>query len=204
MRKLSAVFLFATFSVCLEAQLPVPLGTAGTFGVLAGSAVTNTGVTAVTGNLGVSPGTAVSGFPPGTVTGSIFTGASSAAGTAQADLTTAYNNALGRTGATILPADIGGSVRFPGVYHTNAGDSLAITGTLTLNGNGNCNSVFIFQIGSTLTATSGSTVVLTNGANAANIFWQVGSSATLVTGSTFYGTILAQASISAQAGSVLN
>src|ERR1700722_16148859 len=94
----------------------------------------------------------------------------------------------------LLPGDIGGTTLLPGVY-CNA-SSLGITGTVTLNGNGDSNAVFIFQIGSTLiTATNNSTVNLIGGAQASNVFWQVGSSATLGTYTTFNGTIMAQASI---------
>ncbi len=149
MRRFTALFLFVTFSVCLEAQLPVPLGTAGNFGVLAGSTVTSTGATAVTGKLGVSPGTAVTGFPPGTVSGTIDA-ADGAAGQAQIDLTAAYIDAAGRPTPTLVPANIGGTTINPGVY--NAASSLGITGNVTLSGAG----VYIFQIPTTLTTASSS------------------------------------------------
>src|ERR1022692_4479931 len=105
------------FTFCLQAQLPVPLGTAGSFAVLAGAGVTNTGNTVVNGNLGTSPTLAVTGFGPGIViNGSIYTGAGSLAGTAQGDLTTAYNNAAGRAcpGPILLGgAAIGGGALLP-------------------------------------------------------------------------------------------
>src|ERR1019366_6012225 len=141
--------LLLMFSLCLKAQSPVVLGTAGNFAVLAGSTVTNTGNTVVNGNLGVSPGTAVTGFGPGIVLGTINAG-NAAAATAQNDLTAAYVDAAGRScPGPALPGDIGGTTILPGVY-CNA-TSVGITGTVTLNGNGNQNAVFIFQIGSTLT-----------------------------------------------------
>lgn len=196
MKKLSAYVLWVMSSVCLNAQ-PVNLGTAGNFGVLAGSTVTNTGATVVTGDLGVSPGSAVVGFPPGVVTGTIHAG-DAAAAQAQIDLTNAYNNAAGRPGPTLVAADIGGTVITPGIY--NATSSLGITGSVTLSGAG----VYIFQIPTTLTTASNSHVILAGGATAANIFWQVGSSATLGTGSTFYGIILAQASITITTGAAFN
>ena len=101
--------LFLGFTFCLQAQLPVPLGTAGSFAVLAGAGVTNTGNTVVNGNLGTSPTLAVTGFPPGIViNGAIYTGVGSLAGTAQSDLTAAYNNAAGRACPVLnLPGDIG-------------------------------------------------------------------------------------------------
>jgi len=182
----------------------VPLGTDATFAVLAGSTVTNTGPTLVTGNLGVSPGTAVTGFGPGTgvVTGGAIHAGDPTAAQAQLDLTTAYNNAAGRTIPMAAPGDIGGKVLAPGLY--KAPVSLAITGNVTLDGQGNPNSVFIFQMASTLTTSVGSSVTLINLANACNVFWQVGSSATLKTGSTFSGNVLALASISVGTGSIID
>jgi uncharacterized repeat protein (TIGR01451 family) len=179
------------------AQSPVNLGSAGSFAVLAGATVTNTGATSITGDLGVSPGTAVTGFPPGTVTGTQHDGDAVAA-KAQSDLTAAYNDAAGRTPATSISGDIGGQTLTPGVYR--AASSIGITGTLTLNGQGNPNAVFIFQIGSTLITASASRVVLTGGAQASNVFWQVGSSATLGTFSTLAGNILALTSITVTTG----
>ena len=196
--------LFLGCTLCLHAQTPVVLGTAGTFGVLASSTVTNTGTTVISGNLGVSPGLAVTGFPPGFVTGTQFTGVTSLAGTAQNDLTTAYLNAQGRSCPVLnLPGDIGGMTLLPGVY-CNSSTSLGITGTVTLNGNGDPNAVFIFQIGTALTTASNSNVHLIGGAQASNVFWQVGSSATVGTGSVFNGIILAQASITLTTGAVFN
>ncbi|MBA3256115.1 MAG: DUF3494 domain-containing protein [Pyrinomonadaceae bacterium] len=186
----------------LEAVAP-SLGTAASFAVLAATTVTNTGLTVVTGNLGVSPGTAVTGFPPGIVVGTIFTGAGSMAGTAQTDATAAYNNLAGQACDTVLTGqDLGGLVLGPGVYCFSS--SAFLTGTLTLDGQGNPNAVFVFQIGSTLVTASASQVVLINGANACNVFFQVGSSATLGTGTQFQGNILALTSITATTGANLN
>ncbi len=182
----------------------VPLGSAATFAVLAGSTVTNSGPTIVTGDLGVSPGTAVTGFGPGggTVTGGSIHAGDPTAAQAQLDLTTAYNNAAGRVNPNAVPADIGGMVIAPGLYRAPV--SLAITGNVTLDGQNNPNSVFIFQMASTLTTASNSSVSLINSANACNVFWQVGSAATLNTGSVFNGNILAQSSISLGTGATLN
>jgi hypothetical protein len=196
-KKFGALLIWVAFSAYVNAQ-PVNLGTAGNFGVLAGSAVTNTGPTAVVGNLGVSPGTSVSGFPPGTVSGGSHVGSDPVAVQAQTDLTAAYLNAQGRPPGTVVSGDIGGQTLAPGTY--TSASTLGITGILTLNGAG----VYIFQIGSGLTTASASQVNLIGGATAANIFWQVGSSATLGTGSTFNGTIMAQASITVTTGAVLN
>jgi Ice-binding-like/Putative Ig domain len=205
MKRLGALLMFLTFSVCLMAQTPVTLGTSGNFSILAGSTVTNTGNTVVIGNVGVSQGSAVTGFPPGIVTGGVIHAADAVAGTAQNDLTAAYVDAAGRAFVTFnAGGDIGGQTILPGVYRSLS-SSLGITGTVTLNGNGNSNAVFIFQIPSTLTTAAGNSIVnLIGGAQASNVFWQVGSSATLGTNTLFNGTLLAQASITLTTGAVLN
>ena len=197
--------LLLGFAICLQAQTPVALGTAGSFAVLGGSTVTSTGNTVVNGNLGVSPLCAVTGFGPGIVINGTINACNAAAAQAQSDLTTAYNNAAGRACPVLnLPGDIGGMTLLPGVY-CNSSTSVGITGTVTLNGNGNPNAVFIFQIGTTLTtASNNSSVNLIGGAQASNVFWQVGSSATLGTSTIFNGTIMALASISVNTGAVLN
>jgi hypothetical protein len=186
-----------------SAQLPVDLGSAGTFAVLAGSTVTNTGPSIINGDLGVWPGTAlVPGTPPATVNGAIHAG-DTAAQHAQASLTIAYNDAAGRSTAPIsMAGDLGGQTLAPGLYKSTS--TLAITGDLTLDGNGDPNAVFIFQIGSALTVATRGRVVLSGGAKAANVFWQVGSSATLGTYSALKGTILAYASITIATGATLD
>jgi hypothetical protein len=176
----------------------VDLGTADTFAVLAGSAVTNTGPSVVGGDLGVSPGSAISGFPPGTVNGTTHD-ADAVAGQAQNDLTTAYNFAAGEScGTNLTGQDLGGLTLTPGVYCFTS--SAQLTGTLTLNSQGNPNAVFVFQIGSSLTTASASDVVVSNGGEGDNVFWQVGSSATLGTTTAFAGNILALTSITLTTG----
>jgi hypothetical protein len=181
---------------------PVALGTTSTFRVLAGSTVTSTGPTAITGDLGVSPGSAVTGFPPGTVSGTIHA-ADPAAALAKTDLTTAFNDAAGRTtGAVTISGDLTGLTLSPGLYKSTS--SLAITGAMTLDALGDPNATFIIQMASTLTTGPGSQVILAGGAKAANIIWQVGTSATLGTDSKFKGTILADQSITANTGATVN
>jgi ice-binding like protein len=172
----------------------VNLGTADPFAVLAGSTVTNTGPSIVSGDLGVSPGSAINGFPPGTVTGTIHN-TDAVAMQAQNDLTTAYNFAAGEScGTNLTGQNLGGLTLTPGVYCFMS--SAQLTGALTLNSQGNSNAVFVFQIGSTLTTASASSVLFSNGGEGDNVFWQVGSSAVLGTTTEFAGNILALTSIS--------
>jgi hypothetical protein len=199
----SAVLLATACATCLgalatepagAAQPPVGLGTAGSFAVLAGSAVTNTGPSVVNGDLGIAPGTAITGFPPGLVNGAMHP-TDAVAGQAQSDLTAAYVDAAGRTPAAAIAGDIGGLTLTPGVFKSTS--SVLLTGDVTLDAQGDPNAVFLFQIGSTLTTASASRVVLVNGASPCNVFWQVGSSATFGTATTFAGSVLALTSIGA-------
>jgi Ice-binding-like len=198
-----AIAMFIASQPALAETAPVGLGTAGSFAVLAGTTVTNTGPSIVSGNLGVSPGTAVTGFPPGIVSNGTIHSADGVADGAQSDLTTAYNDAAGRSPTANVPAFIGaGQTLAPGVY--KASSSLDVGGSLTLDGGGDPNAVFIFQAPSTLITDSASSVILTNGAQACNVFWQVGSSATLGTGSSFTGSVLALTSISVNTGDTVD
>lgn len=180
-------------------QTAPPLGAARDFAVLGATTVTNAGPTVITGDLGVSPGTSITGFPPGTVTAGTIHAGDSFAATAQANANTAYSDLVADTCGTNLSGldlgtDPGAITLLPGVYCFNAGARL--TGTLTLNGSG----VYIFQIGTTLATTANSSVVLENGATAANVFWQIGSSASLGVDTTFVGSIFALTNDTALAG----
>jgi type VI secretion system secreted protein VgrG len=182
----------------LQARTGFTLGLAENFAVLAGSTVTNTGPTVINGgSVGVSPGSAVTGFPPGIVSPPYtIHAADAAAQMAQNDLTTAYNILAGFSPTQNLTGqDLGGLTLVPGVYIFSS--SAQLTGTLTLNAQGNPNAQFFFQIGSTLTTASDSSIVTINGGSmpGCNVFWQVGSSATLGTGTAFEGNILALTSI---------
>ena len=183
---------------------PATLGSAGTFAVLAGSTVTNTGVTTtIQGDVGVSPGAAITGIPAGQPSPGSIHAADATAATAQADLTTAYNDLAGRAcGTTLTGTDLGGLTLAAGVYCFNT--SAGLTGTLTLDGQGNPNAVFVIQIGSTLTTGSSSAVNLIGLAQAKNVYWQVGTSATIGSGTAFKGTIVALSSITLNTGASLS
>jgi Ice-binding-like len=180
-----AVVVLMVASTANAAEPTVGLGTAKKFAVLAGQGVTNTGPSVVNGWLGTSPNPSVTGFPPGIVHGQIHK-ADAVALQAQSDLTTAYNDAAGRSGLSVIP-QLGGQTLTPGVY---TGGALDITGTLTLDGPG----VYIFQASSSLVTATGSSVSLINGADPCDVFWQVTSSATL-NGPEFVGTVMALTSI---------
>ena len=193
----SAGLLVALVSGAQAAAKSVPLGTADSFVVLAGSGITNTGPTTLNGDLGTFPTTSISGTGSLTVTGANHAGGTVTQG-AKTDLVTAYNTAAGEGPTSPIAADLGGRTLTPGVY--NSASSIGLTGELTLNAGGDPSAVFVFQAGSSLTTASASRITMVNGAQACNVFWQVGSSATLGTNSSFRGSILALTSITATTG----
>lgn len=182
----------------------VDLATAGSFAVLAGTpAITNTGPSTITGDVGIHPALAVTGFPPGIVNGTIHAGDATAL-QAKSDLVVAYDDAAGRTPVTVVAGGtLGGQTLVGGVYNAG-GVTLGLTGTLTLDGQNDPNSVWIFQATSDLVTASSSVVTFINGGQPCNVFWQVTSSATLGSGSTFIGTILALTSITMADGVQMN
>ena len=182
----------------------VGLGTAEPFAVLAGTpAVTNTGPTSITGDLGIHPAGAVTGFPPGTVSGTIHA-ADSVALQAKSDLVIAYDDAAGRTPGTVVAGGTLGGLTLVGGVYSAGGVTLDLTGTLTLDGQNDPDSVWIFQATSDLITASSSIVRFINGGQPCNVFWQVTSSATLGSGSSFVGTILALTSITMNSGATLD
>jgi hypothetical protein len=198
---LGSTAIILTFAPA-SAQTAPSLGSAQSFAVLGGSTVTNTGPSVVTGDLGVSPGSAVTGFPPGVVVSGAIHAANAVALAAQNSVITAYNSLASQACTLDLTGqDLGGRTLTPGVYCFST--SAQLTGTLTLNAQGNASAVFIFKIGSTLTTASASSVVMINGGSPCNVFWQVGSSATLGTTTSFIGNILALTSITMNTGANL-
>ena len=180
---------------------PIALGSALSFAVLAGSTVTTTDVTTITGDLGVSPGSAFTDGGFFTQTGTIYL-ADAVAEAAEADVTTAYTALAGLPVDHVLTGtDLGGLTLFPGVYSFSS--SAGLTGTLTLDANNAPNALFVFQIVSTLTTASGSAVEVIDGGPGSGVFWQVGSSATLGAGTAFLGNILAYSSITLGAGATI-
>ena len=191
---------FAVLAGGAPAAAPVELGGAAPFAVLGATTVTSAGTSTITGDLGVSPGTAVTGFPPGAGTGVLFGtmhAGDSVAAAAHADLATAYDAAV-LVPKTADVAVLDGLTLGPGVHR--AGAALGLAGTLTLDGGGDPDAVFIFQAGTTLTTAAGSLVSLAGGAQACNVFWQIGSSATLGASSLLRGSVLAHTSITVGAG----
>ena len=200
---MAAILAIGTFAAGPTAFAASPatvgLGTAGSFGVLAGTTVTNTGATTINGDLGVSPGSAITGAP--TVSGTIHA-ADAVSLQAQNDLVTAYSDAAGRP-VTNTYSTLGGLTLVAGVYAVSAA-ATNLTGTLTLDAQNDPGSVWIFKATSTFITSSSSRVSLINGASPCNVFWQVTSSATLATGSTLAGTIMALASITITSGATVN
>lgn len=201
--------------IAVLAATTVNLGTADNFAILAGSGISDTNPSVISGDVGLSPTTgAAIGLTAAEVTGTIYAvdafgpiGSTNNPGLliiAKNDLNTAYSAATGQVTTNFVSADLGGQILAPGVYQDNgAPNSLSITGTLTLDGGGDPNAVFILKSGSTLVTGSNSHVNLINGAQACNVFWQVASSATLGTNSDFKGNILAFSSITDDGGSTV-
>ncbi len=177
----------------------VSLGTAGSFVVLSGETVTNTGFTVINGNVGLSPGSSITGFPPGVVNGVVHI-SDAVAAKAKQDLNDAYADASKRSGAPVpLSGDLGGLTLKPGLYVSAT--SIEITsGDLTLDAAGDEDAIWVFQIGTTFVSMVNRKVLLVGNARHDNVFWNTGSSATIGVGSVMIGNFLTQTSITVQTG----
>jgi len=203
------VWSFTTGTQIDTNLMAITLGGAAPFAILAQAAISGVPADQINGNVGLNPGTA-QGIDPSEINGNIYVGGPIVAD-AQAALLTAYNEAVGRSVnlVTLTDAeDIGSLVLAPGLYWSATSLAIGSSGgpaeTLYLDGQGDANAVFVFQMGSTLTVFPYCNIVLMGGAQAKNIFWQVGSSATLSGyNTTFYGTILASVSVTVDAYSTV-
>jgi hypothetical protein len=194
----------ATYTgVQLTPQAMVNLNTAANFGVLSYAGITNSGATTVCGSLGTFPNASVSGGIQVNCGGTREV-ATTAAGTAETDLGTAYTDAMGRTGGAVIPAggDIGGQTLTAGLY-TDLGNLNLKTADLTLDAQGNTSAVFIIQVTGNLIVASARKVILTNGAKAANIFWAVTGFCSLDTTASFAGNVMAHTAVTFNTGASL-
>ncbi|MEK6849390.1 MAG: ice-binding family protein [Nanoarchaeota archaeon] len=220
----ASLFIFALLAVSVSAgypELPVDLGTAENFAILAKSGISTTGTTAITGNIGVSPidSTAITGFglimhssntyaTSSLVTGNVYAADYTAPTptimtTAIGDMETAYANALGRslpTTTELGAGNIGGLIIAPGLHKWGTG--VIIPADVTFSGSST--DIWILQVAGTLDISSDTDILLAGGALAKNIFWQVTDATTIGTGATFNGNIIDLKEIVVRTGATLN
>ena len=194
-------------------QLPVNLGTAARFAILSNSAITDIPTSAITGDVGISPGarSSITGLTNPEVTGTIFAADDAVPVptmliAAKNDALAAYLNATAATRGTPIPVsgNINGLTLAPGLYESGTSIEISPGGILYLDAQGDVNAVFVIRSATSITTSATSTVVLTNGAQAKNIFWSAGSAVTLGVNSVMKGTIIASSSISLQTGARLD
>lgn len=182
------------------------------FVLFASTYITNAGISHINGDVGVSPGSAINGFVspgiirvPGSINGDVHNGNDNVAVLAKTELIELYNDVASRVSSDSYPlsGNIGGMTLEPGLYTSLTGITIT-TGNLVLDGKGNPNGMFIFQMLTTLSTAAGCNVILINDANPENIFWQIGSTASLAAGCTMYGILMAYSSITIAAGVTIN
>jgi hypothetical protein len=214
MKLLTISLLVLTLGISAFAQtdpVKINLGTADKFAVMAGAGISNTSSqTYIIGDVGSYPTCTVTGLTASQVKGHLYLSCSPVTAKAQKGLTAAYNQAANATcGTDLTGKDLGGLKLKPGVYCFSTTANL--TGTLTLDAEGNPDAQWIFQIGSALTTTTNSKVVMvlgrdlpqplwSKGKRGCNVYWQIGSSATIGSSNTFVGKILALDSITLGSG----
>jgi len=208
---LDHVWLFSTGGDA-NGMLPVDLGSLSSFVAVAGAGLTNSnsgGTTVLNGNVGLSPtgtclgdGILCTALNP-VINGTLYVNdAAGIAAQAKVDLVAAYVDAMSRPPGTVVN-DLAGLTLAPGVYSSGSEIEIAVGGTLTLDGQGDANAVWIFQAGSAITINNGAQVLTINGARAKNVFWAAGSSSTLGSNVSFQGSILAHESNSVGVGSTV-
>jgi hypothetical protein len=198
------VWSFSTGTLSNQNQATINLGSASTFAIMATAAISGGG-DQINGDVGLDPGSA-QGIPPSEINGTIHVN-DQAIKDAQTALLAAYNDAVSRSvNAQTLEGNLGGLTKTPGLYVNGSSTGISGTGTggiLTLDAQGDANAVFIFKMASTLVTDPGTSIVLSGGAQAKNVYWQVGSSATLGTTSIFKGNILAFVTITVNNGAAV-
>jgi len=201
---LATNWIFTTGTQIDTNLMSINLGSASTFAIMATAAISGGG-DQINGDVGLHPGSS-QGIPPSEINGTIHVN-DQAIIDAQADLLAAYNEAVSRSvNAQTLEGNLGGLTKTPGLYVNSSSVEISGTGAnaiLTLDAQGDANAVFIFKMASTLTMGTGTSIVLSGGAQAKNVYWQVGSSATLGTTSIFKGNILAAVTITVNNGAAV-
>lgn len=201
------------FAVSTVVQQSVPLGTTDQFALLSSSDITNIPSSTITGDVGITPGnrSSISGLTGPEVSGTIYAADDAAPIptmliAAKSDAESAYQNAVAATRGTPTPAsgNLNGLTLTPGLYESGSSIEISPGGFLYLDAQGDANAIFVIRSATSITTEATSEVVLTNSAQAKNIFWVAGSAITLGTNSKMKGTLIASTSISLLTGSRLD
>ena len=193
-----------TFTTEADQQQPPIFGAADSYGIMATAAITNTGLSVINGDVSLDPGTSITGFPPGVINGVLNINNTESA-QARADLLQAYNELKNLPPGVTIPAGSDLGALYPngipaGTY--TSGSTMLVSTTLVLDGGGDENAVWVFQIGSSLTTNAN--VMLTNGANENNVYWVSTMDATVGVGTIFHGTIVSGRDVTAMTGALIN
>jgi type VI secretion system secreted protein VgrG len=179
------------------------LGSAASFAVLAGNQISCTGAVTILGSVGVSPGNQINGLPVGQPIGGTVHNSDAVAAQAQTDLAAAAAALDGMIcGTSLSGQNLGGMTLVPGVYCFQ--NTAGLTGSLTLDGQGNPNAVWVFQVGTKLTTAMNAIVNLTNAAQNTNVYWRAGQEATFGSGTVFLGNVVTQGGITLETSATLS